>query len=403
MRVLILCAGIGEGHLTVARSLAADLSARSDVEAVELRSDLGVLGERLGSFLTRGFELHLDQLGWSYELAYRLFFERKLGRKLGQLALAALGGRALRRTIAASGADVVVIDYPLLSAALGELRLAGRLQVPLCSSILDPAGLYYWAHPGIDLHLLAWPQSVAEVERIAGPGRAAAVRPMVDRRWLQPPDRAAARALLELPERAPVVVVSGGGWGVGDLSGAVSIASMAVPEAVVVCLAGHSERKRAQLAAAHHGDERVRVLAFTDRMPELLAAADLLIHTTGGTTAFEAWLVGCRLINYGTGPAHVRAHARALESWGLGVRAPDRSALGPAILRALSAEQPLPLALDGLPDAAALIAGLSRGEPARGSGQGLARGTRPVAELGARLVAREEQRQSRQPHLIQHK
>src|SRR5436305_9946738 len=129
------------------------------------------MGPRLGRFLTNGFHVHIDDVGWSYELAYRVFFQLAAPRHAAHLALAALGGRALRRTIAESRADVVVVEYPVLSATLGQLRALGRPAVPVCSSISDPAGLYYWAHPGIDLHLLSWPEALDEVERIAGPAR----------------------------------------------------------------------------------------------------------------------------------------------------------------------------------------------------------------------------------------
>lgn len=400
MRVLILCADIGEGHLTIARRLRDDLAASPDVAALELRTDLDVLGPRLGPFLTRGFELHLDQLGWSYELAYHLFFQRALGRRLGQLALAALGGRALRRTIAQFAADVVLAEYPLMSAALGELRLRGRLDIPVCSSISDPAGLYYWAHPGVDLHLLYWPESAGEVERIAGPGRSVVVRPPLDRRFFEPADRAAARALLELPEHAPVVLVSGGGWGVGDLIGATEVAARTAPHAAIVCLAGRSEEKRARLAAAQGCNPSVRILPFTDRMPELLQAADVLVHTTGGTTALEAHIVGCPMINYGTGPAHVCAHARALQERGIAQWAPNRAALGPALVRALAGERPRPPVLDGLPEAFELVLVTARREPVRGSSERLGSRTRPVAELGARLLAREEEGKSCQADLV---
>ncbi len=359
--MLVLCADIGEGHVTVARSLTRGLSRRDDVDAVELRADLDVLGPRLGRFLTRGFHIHLDRIGWSYELAYRVFFERARPRQAAHLALAALGGRGLRRTIAAFGPDVVVTEYPVLSAALGQLRALGRLPVPVCSSISDPAGLHYWAHPGIDLHLLSWPESLAEVERIAGPGRAVAVQPLIDARFsIGAASRAGARAALSLPADVPSVLVSGGGWGLGDLAGAVEIALAAVPDVIVICLAGRNQRTRAQLTSRFGASRRVRVLGFTDRMPELLAASDALIHTTGGTTALEARVVGCPLINYGAGVAHVRAHARAMAELGLAEWAPDRAALGPALRRALARDRPPPLAVDELPDAAGLVVQVAR-------------------------------------------
>jgi processive 1,2-diacylglycerol beta-glucosyltransferase len=363
IRVLVMCADIGEGHVTVARSLASSLRARGDVAGVELRTDLEVMGPRFGRFMTNGFRVHLDELGWSYELAYRVFFQLGAPRNAAQLALAALSSRGLRRTIADSGADVVVVEYPVLSAALGQLRALGRLQVPVCSSISDPAGLYYWAHPGIDLHLLSWAEAAPEVERIAGPGKAAAVRPLVDPRFNDAPPRGDARAALGLPAEAPVVLVSGGGWGLGDLRGATEIALQTVPTCQVISLAGRSERARRRLTGAYENDRRVRVLEFTDRMPELLAAADALVHTTGGTTALEARLIGCPLINYGTGPAHVRAHSRAMAEHGLAEWAPDRAGLGPALTRTLERGRPAPLQVAQLPDAAELVVARARRSP----------------------------------------
>jgi UDP-N-acetylglucosamine:LPS N-acetylglucosamine transferase len=128
-----------------------------------------------------------------------------------------------------------------------------------------------------------------------------------------------------------------------------------LPEAFVVCLAGRSEEVRGRLTAAYGASPRVRVLGFTDRMPELLAAADVLIHTTGGTTALEARLKGCRLINFDTSVAHVRAHARAMAEQGYADFAPDRDALAAALPPALARASPPPLVLDALPDAAELI------------------------------------------------
>jgi diacylglycerol O-acyltransferase / wax synthase len=92
--------------------------------------------------MTRGFRTHLEEGRWPYELAYRLFYERSLPRRAAQRALAVLGGRGLRRTLGAWRPDVVVTEYPVLSAALGVLRVDGRIDVPVCSSVSDPAGLY---------------------------------------------------------------------------------------------------------------------------------------------------------------------------------------------------------------------------------------------------------------------
>jgi UDP-N-acetylglucosamine:LPS N-acetylglucosamine transferase len=215
------------------------------------------------------------------------------------------------------------------------------------------------------MHLLSWAESGQEVERIAGPGRALAIRPLVDPRFESAPSYAEARAALALDSAGRVVLISGGGWGLGDLVGAGNAALRAVPDATVVCLAGRNARTLAKLRDAYRGDSRVRVLGFTEQMPELLAGADALVHTTGGTTALEARIVGCPLINYGTGPAHVRAHARALAELGLAEWAPDRDALACVLARTLGAARPGPLATSRLPDAAEVVVSVARAPAAR--------------------------------------
>ncbi len=396
VRVLIVCAAIGEGHVTVAARLARDLHARPDVAEVIVREDLGVLGERFGAFMERGFHVHVERIGWSYELAYRLFFELAPARRAGQLALTALGGHALARTIAASRADVVVAEYPLFSAVLGELRRRGRLAVPVCSSISDPAGLHYWAHPGIDLHLLSWAESLAEVDAIAGPGRARAVVPLVADAFLQPPDRAVARRALELPAGDAIVLVSGGGWGVGDLGGAADAAlrladaddaALRLAGLTVVVLTGRNERLAASLRARFAVEPRVRVLGFTERMAELLAATDVLVHTTGGTTALEARVTGCPLINYGPLIAHARPHAETLERLGVAQWARTPQALRSAIARALASGRRPPLDCAALPQAAELVVELARMSSDRASGRApndLAPSERPLIDCDAR-------------------
>jgi processive 1,2-diacylglycerol beta-glucosyltransferase len=346
VRVLILCADVGAGHVTVVEALAERLQRRADVRDVTVSTTLTVLGERFGRFLMRGFERHLE-VKWTYDLAFRLVMGFAPARWFGITALYRLGGRPLLRFIERERPDVIVAEYPLINAILGELRRRRRLDVPVCASISDPSSLHFWARPGIDVHLLSWAESRQEVDRIAGPGYAEAVVPLVARRFISPPSQDAARRALRLPVRGRVVVVSGGGWGVGDLDGAVEVA-LARSDATVVCLAGRNDRLRERLELRHAGDARVRVLGFTTRMPDLLAAADALVHSTGGTTCLEARVCGCPTINYGFAVGHVRAHAEAMRDLGIAELARSADELGPILERVLAGGRRPPLALDGL-------------------------------------------------------
>ena len=97
----------------------------------------------------------------------------------------------------------------------------------------------------------------------------------------QPCDQHAARRVLGLPAEGGVVTVSGGGWGVGDLDGAVAAAVEAGAAAVLV-LCGRNEAVANRLRARFVAEPVVRILGFTDQMSEVLAASDVLIHSTAG-------------------------------------------------------------------------------------------------------------------------
>src|ERR1017187_2436182 len=138
-------------------------------------------------------------------------------RWLARRMLTGLGRRGLMRLIRAHDPDLIVSTYPGVTCVLGELRRKGRLKVPCYSSITDLAGLQFWAHPGIDLHFVTRPESVEEVEKIAGPGSVRWAKPPTSPAFLAARSRADARRSLGLPQNARVIAVSGGGWGVGDL------------------------------------------------------------------------------------------------------------------------------------------------------------------------------------------
>ena len=78
-------------------------------------------------------------------------------------------------------------------------------------------------------------------------------------------------------------------------------------------------------------------MGFTDRMGDVLAAADALIHSSAGLTVLEAIIRGCPVISYGFGvrPRARVATARWSASGSRRSRATQRD-LGPALERALA-------------------------------------------------------------------
>jgi UDP-N-acetylglucosamine:LPS N-acetylglucosamine transferase len=356
MRVLIFSSDIGEGHDLPARMLRDAIQERHPDADVAIRDTMDSTGPVARFVVRSGAELVLGRLPWLFDLQYWLIARFGPTRALMRRLSTFFGGPGLLRAIAAFRPDVIVCTYPGANEILSTARRAGRLAVPVVSAITDLAALVYWAHPGTDLHLVIHRESAAEIRAIAGPNaRVEHVRGLTAPAFERPVDVGAARASLDLPAAAPVVVVSGGGWGVGDLRGAVSAALAAGPGVHVVALCGRNDGVRAALERAFPGAAQVHVMGFTDQMDEVLAAADVLVHSTAGLTVMEALVRGARVISYGWGVGHIRLNNQAYRRFGLADVVGDATALEPAIRRALASPREPDLGYAGLPAAADLV------------------------------------------------
>jgi UDP-N-acetylglucosamine:LPS N-acetylglucosamine transferase len=355
-RVLIVTADIGAGHDLPAELLRDDILATWEPGTTVMVADgIRNMGPAIRRALRTGAEDVLENTPRAYDFQYWLVsrfgptvrLTTALGRRLGAPRLLAL--------VQAAGADVVVSTYPGATELLGWLRSEGRLDVPAVSAITDLAALRYWANAGIDQHLIIHEESRAEVQQIAGADADIRhVRGFSRPEFTHPPTRAAARAALGLPADGPVVVVSGGGWGIGDVDRATRTV-LAIPGATAVCLCGSNAGLRERLAAAFADEPRVRAEGFTDRMADWLSAADVLVHSTAGLTVLEAQMCGTWAISYGWGVGHIRLNNEAYRRFGLAAVADDADQLAAALREALAAPRPREATFAGLPTAAQAI------------------------------------------------
>jgi processive 1,2-diacylglycerol beta-glucosyltransferase len=311
-RVLILSADVGEGHAAAARALGQQIEDSPEQAEVRIIDGLAAMGRLLRPVVEDGYRVQLRFFPWTYTIVYWLLEHVLPIRMLVRRLLCLLGSRSLARAIAAHDPDVVVSTYPAVTVVLAHLRRRGVVSCPTVATITDLTGLFFWAQPGIDTHLVMYGESMRSVERIAGRGSVQLVRPLISAEFLQPRCPIEARRELGLPELGRMVVVSGGGWGVGDIAGAVYEFTRVPEVSSIVCLAGRNDQLAAKLRSTFSGDVRVHVYGFTDKMPDLLAAADVLVHSTGGVTCLEAKAAGTPVVSYGLPVGHARLNTRAM-------------------------------------------------------------------------------------------
>jgi UDP-N-acetylglucosamine:LPS N-acetylglucosamine transferase len=311
-RVLILSADVGEGHAAAARVLAQQINDSPQPAEVTVIDGLAAMGRVLRPVVEDGYRVQLRVIPWSYTIVYWLLKRIAPIRGVARQLLCLFGARSLARSITEYEPDVIVSTYPAVTVVLARLRRTGVVACPTVATITDLTGLFFWAQAGIDMHLVMYGESLKSVERIAGAGSVRLVRPLISAEFLQPRSALETRRELGLPREGRMVLVSGGGWGVGDLAGAVREFTQVHEVTSIVCLAGRNEQLAAKLRTSFAGEPRVHVYGFTDRMPELLAAADVLVHSTGGVTCLEAKATGTPVVSYGLPVGHARLNTRAM-------------------------------------------------------------------------------------------
>ena len=234
--VLILSAGVGQGHQSAAEGLRDELRQLAPEVEVRLHNGLGKTNRPLRTFLERFTRWQLTHWPRTYSWSYALGVRWGPGRRLALRLLYYASRARLAALIDAERPDVVVSTYPGITAPLGVMRERGELSVPVCALITDLASLHFWVHPAADLHLASYQESLEEIAAITGGAPARAIRPPLGAAHWAKRGRGSARLALGLDPELPLVVVSGGGWGVGDLRGAIEGAiRLERSQVVVVC------------------------------------------------------------------------------------------------------------------------------------------------------------------------
>lgn len=396
-RVLILSADVGEGHAAAARALAQQIDASEQNAEVVVIDGLAAMGRVLRQVVQDGYRVQLRFFPWSYTLVYWLLERVPPVRWLTRWQLRLFGARKLARRIAEHDPDVIVSTYPAVTVVLARLRRIGVVRCPAVATITDLTGLFFWAQPGIDMHLVMYRESLSSVERIAGAGSACLVRPLISAEFLQPRCPIESRRALGLPEDGRMVVVSGGGWGVGDVEGAVRELCGVDDISSIVCLAGYNEQLYQRLTTAFGSEPRVHVYGFTDQMPQLLAAADALVHSTGGVTCLEAKATGTPVVSYGLPVGHARLNTRAMADLDLLRLANDTDELCEHVRASFSDQIHVHAALEGV-GAGAVSPALALVDAPRGSADAYFDGESPANIASTQISTTSEAAPATQLH-----
>jgi processive 1,2-diacylglycerol beta-glucosyltransferase len=300
-RALLLSGPFGLGHEMPARSFR-DYLERSGWQ-VRARDSMKLLGGGPGRAGRRVFD-SLMKLPGVYDGLH--FASLRTGNRVARAMDRASAARvipALRADLDREPADLVLSVF-----ATGALAAAGlKAEAPQRRTIVycpDVAAHRLWVHDGTDLFLVSSPAAAASVRRFRPRAEIAIVPPPVRAAFYHAPPRKRARESLEIPDGARCVLLIDSGWGFAPLADVA--AGLADASVRVLGVAGRNAAAERRLRAAAAAKPGITPFGFTGRVPELMAAADLIVALPGAATCAEARVVGRPLLLLDVMPGHGR-------------------------------------------------------------------------------------------------
>lgn len=188
--------------------------------------------------------------------------------------------------------DLVISISPAAASAVSTVapRYPFMRHVVMCTHA-SPHRL--WVHPKVDLYLVRSAAAEPAVHRFQPDARVVVVPPPVRAQFYRPPTQRSARVGLGVPEHERCVALIGGSRGEGPLADIAE--ALAAAGLNVLVVAGFNTRLERKLCDVAERRPNVLAFGFTKRMPELMAAADLVITIPGGS-CLEARTVGRPLL-----------------------------------------------------------------------------------------------------------
>ena len=335
MRALLLSGSIGMGHDVMAEACAVSLRERGwQTETLDSMQLMGPSASGMGERVFRGLlavpglydAFHFEQLRTGGRLA-----------RFAERASAKYAVPALRTELDAQSVKLVVSVFATGASAAARVKAEypGIRTVTFCT---DACPHRLWVHDNTDMYLVT-SQVAAGFVRGFHPEAEIAIVPAPARpQFYKAPTQREARIGLELPEDARCVLLMGGSWGLGPL---LELAGeLARADIYTLAVAGRNQSLADGLRQLNAREPRVIPFGFTDRIPELMAASDVVI-TTSGDTCSEARVIGRELLMLDVVPGHGRENLQYELSRGRAAVAPtDPIGLKRAVLAALDRVSP---------------------------------------------------------------
>lgn len=298
MKVLILSTGTGEGHNSAGKAIMEQFHKRDII--CDMEDVLAFASERAASYGRRIYVWSTVKATSVFKGAYKAGRAITSSRRKSPVYYAnALYARRLYDYIVDNGYDTVVMPHLFPAEALTYMLRKHECRPNIRTYFVgtDYTCIPFTEETEADYYFIAHEELLEEYVRKGIPREKLVPTGIpVSDRFRHLPEKDVARQSLGMDVAGHCILIMTGSMGYGRIENLVHALALRMgAQDGIYILGGSNEKLKSRLREAYREDMRIRVVDYTDRTAEYLAAADILFTKPGGLTSTEAAVAGIPL------------------------------------------------------------------------------------------------------------
>ena len=296
-KVLILSAAVGAGHLRAAEALEKQFKnehAAEEVKNIDVLDYTNPLFRRLyGKAYLEMVNKMPEVLGWMYDS-----LDKPWQNERRRLALDRLNTLPLIKFLKDYQPDIAVCTHFLPAEIISWLKAKKKIDFPQVIVVTDFDAHAMWLCHHFEQYFVALDETRIHLSKIGIPAEKITVSGIpIDPIFAETKDKSAMREKYGLEKDKLTIMVSAGGFGVGNIEHLLAALSDVQTPAQILAICGRNEDlkvKLEKLSKEKLNNERVtfKPIGFTKEMDEYMSASDLIVGKPGGLTTSEALAKG---------------------------------------------------------------------------------------------------------------
>ena len=325
-KIMIFYGSYGGGHLSAANSIGECIKENYKDIDVQIVDCIKYVDRIINAISTAAYRGMAKKAPWAWK---KVYYNSEKGT-LAKISTASnkIMARKLNKLLKEYTPDLIISTHPFSNQMCGYLKKKGKLDCKIATVLTDYQIHNQWIVNSdyIDYFFVSHKgMKEALIEKNIPDFKIFVTGIPISKKFLSNFDKKEVFKSFELDStKKTILFFAGGEFGLGK-SKTYQILDVLIntfPNMQVVAVAGKNEKMKTtfeELVEKTNSSNRVKVLSYTKKVPELMSISDLVITKPGGLTTTESLVSGLPIIVINPIPGQEEQNAEFIENNNLGI------------------------------------------------------------------------------------